>query len=80
MLADLPPPPLNVTLPGFHDTPERFAAFEQAVAADVAGRVRLARPEIDFVLRRKPIAGLLLDLHRRGEIPGTHDAQRHETE
>ncbi|MFZ1937449.1 MAG: aminoglycoside phosphotransferase family protein [Thermoguttaceae bacterium] len=68
-LADLPPPPLHVTLPGFHDTPKRFAAFEQAVAADVAGRVRLAAPEIDFVLRRKPLAGLLLDLHRQGEIP-----------
>ena len=68
-LADLPPPPLHVTLPGFHDTPKRFAAFEQAVEADAAGRVRLAGPEIDFVRRRKPIAGVLLELHRQGEIP-----------
>ena len=68
-LADLPPPPLHVTLPGFHDTPKRFAAFEQAVEADAAGRVRLAGPEIEFVRRRKPIAGVLLELHRQGEIP-----------
>jgi aminoglycoside phosphotransferase (APT) family kinase protein len=68
-LADLPPPPLNVTLPGFHDTPRRFAAFEQAVAANTAGRVKLAQPEIEFVRRRRPIAGVLLELHRRGEIP-----------
>ena len=68
-LADLPPPPLHVTLPDFHDTPKRFAAFEQAVAADAAGRVRLAGPEIEFVRRREPIAGVLLELHRQGEIP-----------
>jgi aminoglycoside phosphotransferase (APT) family kinase protein len=68
-LADLPPPPLGTTLPGFHDTPKRYAAFEQAVAADAAGRVRLAGPEIEFVLRRKRIADVLLELHRQGEIP-----------
>ena len=68
-LADLPPPPLYVTLPGFHDTSKRFAAFEQAVAADAAGRVRLAEPEIEFVRRRQPIADVLLELHRQGEIP-----------
>jgi hypothetical protein len=68
-LADLPPPALHVTLPGFHDTPKRYAAFEQAVAADAAGRVRMAGPEIEFVLRRKQIADVLLELHRQGEIP-----------
>jgi len=68
-LADLPAPPLHLTLPGFHDTPKRFAAFERAVAADAAGRVRLAGPEIEFVLRRKPIADVLLELQWQGEIP-----------
>jgi aminoglycoside phosphotransferase (APT) family kinase protein len=68
-LADLPPPPLHVTLPGFHDTPKRYAAFEQAVAADAADRVRLAQPEIEFVRRRRPLADVLLELHRQGEIP-----------
>lgn len=68
-LADLPPPPLYVTIAGFHDTPKRYAAFQQAVATDAAGRVRLAGPEIDFVLRRKPVADVLLKLHRQGEIP-----------
>jgi aminoglycoside phosphotransferase (APT) family kinase protein len=69
MLADLPEPPLRMTIPGFHDTPARFAALERAVEADVVGRRRLAMPEIDFVMRRKPMAGVLLDLQRQGEIP-----------
>jgi hypothetical protein len=68
MLADLPEPPLRPTLPGFHDTPKRFAALEQAIAADAAGRVRLAGPEIEFALARKPITGVLLDLQRQGAI------------
>lgn len=32
-LVDLPPPPLNETIPGFHDTPNRFAALDRALAA-----------------------------------------------
>jgi hypothetical protein len=68
MLADLPAPPLQPTLPGFHDTPKRFAALEQAIAADAAGRVRLAGPEIEFALARRPITGVLLDLQRQGAI------------
>ncbi len=69
MLADLPGPPLRVTIPGFHDTPKRFAAFERAIEADAVGRGRLAGPEIEFALGHKPMVGVLLDLHRQGEIP-----------
>ena len=61
MLADLPAPRLHDTIPDFHHTPKRFAALEQAVAADVAARVALAQPEIDFALARKPLACVLLD-------------------
>jgi len=61
MLADLPAPRLHDTIPDFHHTPKRFAALEQAIGADVAGRVALARPEMDFALARKPLASMLLD-------------------
>lgn len=61
MLADLPAPRLHDTIPGFHSTPRRFAALEEAVARDSAGRVRLAEPEIAFVLARKSITGALLN-------------------
>ncbi len=43
MLADLPAPRLHDTIPDFHHTPKRFTALEQAIAADVAGRVALGQ-------------------------------------
>jgi hypothetical protein len=61
LLADLPAPRLHDTIPDFHNTPKRFAVLEQAIAADVAGRAKLAGPEIDFALAHKPITGVLLD-------------------
>ena len=60
-LTTLPPPRLHDTIPGFHDTPRRIAVLEQAIAADVAGRMKLAGPEIDFVMARRPLARVLLD-------------------
>lgn len=68
MLADLPDPPLRPTLPGFHDTPKRFAALEQAIEADVANRAKSAGLEIEFALAHKPMAGVLLELLRQGEM------------
>lgn len=61
MLADLPAPRLHDTIPDFHHTPKRFAALEQAIAADVSGRVALAQPEIDFALARNPLASAIIN-------------------
>ena len=61
MLADLPSPRLHDTIPDFHHTPKRFAALERAIAADVAGRVALAGPEIEFAMKRKALASALVD-------------------
>jgi aminoglycoside phosphotransferase (APT) family kinase protein len=58
--VDLPAPPLHSTIPGFHDTPKRFAAFEHAAAGDVFGRAVNASAEIDFAFAHQSIAGLLL--------------------
>ncbi len=63
MLATLPPPRLNDTIPDFHHTPKRFAALERAIAADAAGRAAQAKPEIDFALAHQPIVAGLLDAH-----------------
>ncbi|HWG22302.1 MAG TPA: aminoglycoside phosphotransferase family protein [Terracidiphilus sp.] len=60
-LTTLPPPRLHDTIPGFHDTPKRIAALERAIAADVAGRVKLAGPEIDFIEARRDLARVLLN-------------------
>jgi len=61
LLADLPAPRLNETIPDFHHTPKRFAAFEEMLAKDVANRAADARREIEFALARKSIAGVLLN-------------------
>lgn len=61
LLADLPAPRLNDTIPDFHHTPKRFAALEQAIRADAANRAKLCQAEIDFALRHKAICSVLLD-------------------
>lgn len=60
-LADLPSPRLNDTIPDFHHTPRRFAAFDAALKSDVAHRATLARREIEFALSHQSMAGLLVD-------------------
>ena len=60
-LSDLPAPRLHDTIPDFHHTPKRFAALEKAIAEDVMNRAKLAKPDIEFALRRKEICSVLLD-------------------
>ncbi len=45
-MGDLPPPPLRVTKPRFHDLPHRAHALEEAVARDECGRRASATAEI----------------------------------
>lgn len=68
-LADLPGGRLHETIPHFHDTPRRLEALRQAAAADVAGRGKELRAELDFAFQREAEAGRLLDLVRTGDIP-----------
>jgi Phosphotransferase enzyme family len=60
LLSDLPAPRLHDTVPDFHHTPSRFAKLEAAIAADSVNRAQLARPEIEFAFRHKPMTGVLL--------------------
>jgi aminoglycoside phosphotransferase (APT) family kinase protein len=68
-LLTLPPDALAEPIPGFHDTPARFARFEEAVARDAAGRAAACRSEIAFAAARRGLCPLLLDLNRTGAIP-----------
>jgi Ser/Thr protein kinase RdoA (MazF antagonist) len=61
LLASLPAPRLHDTIPDFHHAPKRLKALEDAIAADVAGRAILVKPEIDFVRARQSITSVLLD-------------------
>jgi hypothetical protein len=61
LLADLPAPRLNDTIPDFHHTPKRFATLEAAIAADKCNRAAQAKAEIDFALAHKAMTSALLD-------------------
>ena len=69
LLSDLPAPRLHDTIPHFHDTRRRLAAFEAAVQADAAGRVVACGPEIEAVRRHAGLAEALLRLAERGDAP-----------
>jgi hypothetical protein len=68
-LADLPPPRLHETIPGFHHSRQRFGALRAAIEADPRNRAGVAKPEIEFCLRREAMVDVLLDLQARGELP-----------
>ena len=68
-LADFPAEQLAETIPHFHDTPARYAAFRRAVEENAAGRRELVQPEIDFVLSREAFSHTLVDLQAAGELP-----------
>jgi Ser/Thr protein kinase RdoA (MazF antagonist) len=69
LLVDLPGARLHETIPFFHHTRRRFAAFQNALAADVRNRAADAREEIAFALGHESLVDVLLDLQARGEIP-----------
>ena len=69
LLADYPAETLHETIPGFHDTRARFAAFEKAVREDVVGRAAEVQKEIAFFLERKETACYFAGRLDRGELP-----------
>jgi Ser/Thr protein kinase RdoA (MazF antagonist) len=68
MLRDFPLRRLHTTLPDFHHTPRRFAAFIAAVERDPENRAHQVRAEIEFVERRGGDVNCLVALLERGEL------------
>lgn len=60
LLVDLPAPRLAETIPGFHDTPKRFAAFRRVLEVDGHHRAVQAQAEIEFALRHEAMTGGLI--------------------
>ena len=78
LLADFAGRRLHETIPDFHNTPLRYEALDRAVQTDSFNRVAAARAEIEFAQRYRPLASVLLELHRTGRIPeriGHNDAK-----
>jgi hypothetical protein len=66
LLADYLAETLAETIPNFHHTVSRYAAFEEAVKADKAGRAASVQKEIEFFVNRKNDCSVLLDLLEMG--------------
>jgi Ser/Thr protein kinase RdoA (MazF antagonist) len=69
LLADFPAGALHEVLPGFHNTPQRFATFVETVAQDRVNRAGEVREEIEFVEQRAAETAVLVDLLDRGQLP-----------
>lgn len=69
LLAHYPVERLTETIPDFHNTPKRFAAFCQAVKNDVQGRAESVREETAFILARKEGLSLIMDKLNAKKIP-----------
>ncbi len=69
MLADFPADRLTETIPFFHDTPRRYAAFQESVRRDAAGRVSALAEEIAFFDSRAERMRGIVDRLASGELP-----------
>ncbi len=69
LLAEYPADKLHETIPHFHDTPDRYRQLDEAIKADVKGRVSEVKEEIDFVMARREEAGSVVKAIASGEIP-----------
>lgn len=69
MLADFPIARLHETIPDFHDTRKREAAFEVSVAKADPARAAEAAGEIAFVRARKEAMCRIVDMIEAGELP-----------
>ena len=68
-LADFPAATLTETIPHFHDTPDRYRIFREAIAEDRAGRLASVKDDVDRYLAHEKDADVLHALLRSGEIP-----------
>lgn len=74
-LKDFPADSLVETIPNFHNTPDRYRIFHEALERDSAGRKKEVQKEIDFLLEREAEMGLLQRERESGKIPSrvTHN-------
>ena len=68
-LNNFPADELEETIPHFHDTPDRYRLFREAVSADVCGRLSQVRSEVEFLLEREEKGCLLHHMRERCELP-----------
>jgi len=68
LVSDLPVEKIEITIPGFHDTPARFARLMKVIEDDPVGRVKEVLTEISFIRERESLVGVLKELLDQGEL------------
>lgn len=68
-LSDFDIRELTETIPGFHNTRQRYQKLKDAIREDRAGRASQVREEIDYLLGVEDMACTLTDLQAAGELP-----------
>lgn len=68
-LTDFPVDELYETIPNFHNTPDRYRLFHEAIERDACGRASDCREEIEFALAREKEAASIVAAMAAGEIP-----------
>ena len=68
-LADFPSSELFETIPGFHNTRNRYRILRDSVATDPVGRVAEVKDELDFLFSVEDQACKLTDMLESGELP-----------
>ncbi len=68
-ISDLPAERLAETIPGFHDTEQRWAVFEKILAENPAGRNAGAAVEIDSLFAQKHLFEHISQLRKSGDLP-----------
>ena len=68
-LKDFPVEKLHTTIPNFHNTPDRYRLFREAIARDPMGRVKDVQPEIDFILSHEETVCRPQHMLEEGRLP-----------
>ena len=68
-LTDFPAETLHETIKNFHNTPDRYRLFRQALEKDTMGRAASVKPEIDFALAHEEVGGKLTAMRKAGQLP-----------
>lgn len=68
-LSDFDIAQLFETIPGFHNTKQRYDQLQAAVEANPVGRVDQVRNELEYLMQVKDMACKLTNMQEQGELP-----------
>jgi len=69
LLRNFPGPPLQETIPDFHNGPKRLKDFQGALDSDLHNRAKSAKAEIDFLFAHSSLFDVIPALVQKNKIP-----------